>query len=179
MRALAPLTLIAGLIVGALTAPRDSVAQDVEELGRVRGVKPPAGYYETLARYPNAYQFQEVWKAIALQVRERRQALAHARDYAGLNAHMRDGPSRAVAQAAGTAVQGTIRVPVLVGYFSDSTHAFQPDTASLRSTLFTPGATAPYSVTSFYDEMSNSLLTVTGDVIGWFKVDSASTCGMK
>ena len=175
MRALAPLTLITGLIVGAMTAPLDLVAQDVEELGRVHGVKPPPGYYETLARYPNAYQFQEVWKDIARQVRERRQALARARDYAGLNAHLRDGPSRAVAQAAGTAVQGTIRIPVLVGYFSDSTQAFHPDTASLRSTLFTPGATAPYSVTSFYDEMSNSLVTVTGDVIGWFKVDSAST----
>ncbi len=41
--------------------------------------------------------------------------------------------------------------------------------------LFNTNAAAPYSVRTFYDEVSNSLVTVQGDVIGWFKVDSAST----
>jgi len=175
MRALAPLTLFAGLIVATAAAPPDLVAQDVEELGRQHGVRPPPGYYEVLAADPTAYQFREVWKDIARQVSERRRALARAGDWAGLNAHLSDGPSRAVATAAGTAVAGTFRFPVLVGVFMDSTHAFLPDTAGLNAKLFTTGAAPPYSVTKYYDEVSNGLLTVTGDVIGWFAADSAST----
>ncbi|MEE9131975.1 MAG: hypothetical protein V3U13_00305, partial [Gemmatimonadota bacterium] len=127
MRASVPLTLIAGtclIVVGRAAVPLDLVAQDVEMLGRIHGVKPPPAYYETLARYPNAYQFEKVWKEIARQVRERRQALARAGDFDALNAHFRSGgPSRATAQAAGAAITGTFRFPVLVGYFSDSTHA--------------------------------------------------------
>jgi M6 family metalloprotease-like protein len=174
------LPLAAGicLTVALAAAPPDLGAQDVEMLGRIHGVRPPPAYYEVLARDPTAYQFQRVWKHIARQVRERRRALAEAGDYATLNSHWRDGgPSRAAAQAAGSAVQGTFRIPVLIGIFADSTHTFLPDSADLDSVLFntaTPPA-APYSVTTFYDEVSNSLVTVTGDIIGWFTVDSAST----
>ncbi len=163
-------------LASALSVPSDLGAQDVEMRGWVNGVRPPPGYYEVLARDPTAYQFQKVWKEIAQQVRERRQALALAGDFASLNAHLRGGqPSRSAAQAAGTAIAGTFRFPVLVGYFSDSTHVFQPDTATLNSVLFSTAAAPPYSVSTYYDEMSNSLVTVIGDVIGWFKVDSAST----
>jgi M6 family metalloprotease-like protein len=151
-------------------------AQDVEMRGRINGVRPPPGYFEVLARDPNAYQFEEVWKELARQVIERRQALARANDYATLNAHFRTGAaSAAAARAAGVAVAMSVRIPVLVGVFSDSTQHFLPDTADLRSTLWGTGTAPPYSVTTFYDEMSNSLLQVTGDIIGWFPVDSPST----
>jgi M6 family metalloprotease-like protein len=163
------------LVLGAAAAPQGLQAQDVEMRGRVHGVRPPPGYYEVLASDPTAYRFQEVWKDIARQVRERRQELARAGDYATLNAHLRNGPSRAAAQAAGLAVTGTFRIPVLVGVFKDSTHNFLPDTAGLNSKMFRTSPAPPYSITTFYDEVSNSLLTVTGDVIGWFAVDSAST----
>jgi M6 family metalloprotease-like protein len=165
--------LFAGLIV-ATAAPPDLVAQDVEELGRKHGVRPPPGYYEVLAADPTAYQFNEVWREIARQVSEQRRALARAGDWAGLNAHLADGPSRAAATAAGIAVTGTFRFPVITGMFSDSTHALLPDTAGLNAKLFTTGAAPPYSITKYYDEVSNTLLTVTGDVVGWFTVDSAA-----
>jgi len=175
MRAFAPLTLFASLVVATAAIPPDIFAQDVEELGRRHGVRPPPGYYETLARDPTAFQFQGVWKEIARQVRERRAALAKSGDYARLNAHFAEGgPSAAAASAAGTAITGTFRFPVLVGMFSDSTHTFEPDTGSLRGVLFNTAAAPPYSVTTFYDEMSSGLLQVTGEVIGWFTVDSAA-----
>jgi M6 family metalloprotease-like protein len=171
------LTLAVGacLFVSA-AAPFHLVAQDVEMRGRVNGVRPPPGYFEVLARDPNAYQFEEVWKELARQVIERRRALAQANDLAALNAHFHTGvASAAAARTAGVAVAGTIRIPVLVGVFSDSTQHFLPDTADLRSTLWGTGTTPPYTVTTFYDEMSNGLLQITGDIIGWFPVDSPST----
>jgi M6 family metalloprotease-like protein len=164
------------LTIVAAAVPPDLGAQDVEMLGRIHGVRPPPGYYEVLARDPNAYQFQRVWKEIARQVRERRRALAQAGDYATLNAHFSGGrPSRAAAQAAGTALQGTFRIPVLIGIFKDSTHTFLPDSADLDTVIFDIGTPPPYSVTTYYDEVSDGLVTVTGDIIGWFTVDSAST----
>lgn len=178
MRVPTLLPLAAGicLTLALAAVPPDLGAQDVEMRGRMHGVRPPPAYYEVLARDPTAYQFQRVWKEIARQVRERRRALAQAGDYGTLNSHWRGGrPSRAAAQAAGTALQGTFRIPVLMGYFADSTHTFQPTQAQIDSVLFSTLTALPYSVTTYYDEVSDSLVTVTGDVIGWFKVDSVST----
>ncbi|HSG81030.1 MAG TPA: M6 family metalloprotease domain-containing protein [Gemmatimonadota bacterium] len=180
MRTSVPFSLA---IVGVLALcgwPTELAAQsrvtDVELRGRAHGVRPPPGYYEMLARDPNAYEFQRVWRSIAEQVRQRRQALAGQNDFRTMNEHFRvDGPSRTAAQASGAAVSGTFRFPVLIGYFADSTHTHQPDTATLRTTLFGAGGAPPYSITTYYDEVSGGLLTVTGDVIGWFKMDSAAT----
>jgi M6 family metalloprotease-like protein len=167
---------IAACLVYSAAAPLQVAAQDVEMRGRINGVRPPPGYFDVLARDPNAYQFEEVWKDLARQVIERRQALARANDYAALNAHFRSGvASAATARAAGVAVAISVRIPVLVGVFSDSTQHFLPDTAALRSALWGTGTAPPHTVTTFYDEMSNSLLQVTGDIIGWFPVDSPST----
>jgi len=166
---------VTAALLGAVSAP-DVSAQDVEMIGRIHGTRPPPGYYRVLARDPTAYQFQEVWKQIARQVIERRLALTKVNDFAALNAHFGGGrPSATAARAAGSAVAGTLRIPVLVGVFADSTHVLEPDTASLRNRLWGNVAAPAYSVTTFYTEMSNGLVQVAGDVIGWFAVDSAST----
>jgi M6 family metalloprotease-like protein len=164
------------LAVGAAAAPPELGAQDVEMRGRVTGKRPPAAYYEMLARDPSAFQFRRVWKEYARQVRERRQAMVRAGDYRNLNAHLQ-GPqaSVAVARASGAAVAGTFDFPVLLGIFSDSTYTTLPDSTTLNNTLFNTGAPPPYSITTYYDELSNGLLTVTGDVVNWVTVDSAAS----
>ena len=141
---------ISTCLLFSAAAPLHLAAQDVEMRGRINGVRPPPGYFEVLARDPNAYQFEEVWKELARQVIERRQALARANDYATLNAHFRTGAaSAAAARAAGVAVAMSVRIPVLVGVFFDSTQHFLPDTADLRSTLWGTGTAPPYSVTTW------------------------------
>lgn len=168
------LTTLGSLLLAA--TPCVSAGQDVEMLGRMHGARPPRGYYDVLARDPNAYRFQEAWTPLSRRIMERRFALMKVNDFAALNAHFEAGRSSvAAAQATGSAIAGALRIPVLVGVFSDSTHVFLPDTASLRTRLWGTAATPPYSVTTFYAEMSNGLMEITGDVIGWFAVDSAST----
>lgn len=164
------------LAAGAAADPPELGAQDVEMRGRVTGKRPPAAYYEMLARDPSAFQFRRVWKEYARQVRERRQAMVQAGDYRSLNAHLQGAQaSAAVARASGAAVAGTFDFPVLLGIFSDSTYTTLPDSTTLNNTLFHTGAVPPYSITTYYDELSNGLLTVTGDIVNWVTVDSAST----
>lgn len=170
--------LAAGVYLAITTAapPADLGAQDVEARGRAHGVRPPAAYYEMLRRDPSAYQFQRVWRARARQVRERRQEMVRARDYGSLNAHLRGvQASAAMAQASGAAVSGTFNFPVLLGLFSDSTHTILPDSVTLDNILFSPSAAPPYSITTYYDESSNGLLAVGGDIVNWFTVDSAAS----
>ncbi len=163
------------LALSMLRAASDVGAQDVEMRGRVNGIRPPAGYYEVLARDPNAYRFQRVWKERARRVRERRRALAQAGDYATLNSHFRGArPSMVAVQASGAALSGTFRIPVLIGVFADSSNSFRPDAATLEDVLFSTSTAPPYSVGTYYDELSNGLVEVVGDVIGWFPVDSVS-----
>ncbi|UCF20233.1 MAG: M6 family metalloprotease domain-containing protein [Gemmatimonadota bacterium] len=163
------------LATSLLGAVPDLDAQDVEMRGRVNGIRPPAGYYDVLARDPNAYEFQRVWKEVARGVRERRQALAGAGDYSTLNSHFREArPSKTAAQASGVALSGSFRIPVLIGVFADSSNSFRPDAGTLNNVLFGTSAAPPYSVRMYYDELSNGLVEVIGDVIGWFPVDSTS-----
>jgi immune inhibitor A len=164
------------LAVAAAAAPPDLSAQDVEQRGRLTGKRPPAAYYEVLARDPGAYQFQRAWKAYARRVRERRRAMVQAGDYRGLNAHLRGvQASVAAAQASGAAVSGSFHFPVLLGLFSDGTHVTLPDSTTLDNILFNTAAAPPYSIPTYYDELSNGLLTVSGDIVNWVTVNSAST----
>jgi M6 family metalloprotease-like protein len=129
-----------------------------------------------LSRDPTAYQFQRVWKDRAREVRERRRSMVQAGDYRGLNAHLRGvRASVAAAQTSGAAVTGTFDFPVLLGLFSDSTHTTLPDSITLDNILFTAAAAPPYSIGTYYDELSNGLLTVGGDIVNWVTVDSAAS----
>jgi M6 family metalloprotease-like protein len=144
--------------------------------GRVHGVRPPAAYYEMLSRDPTAYRFQRVWKERAREVRERRRSMMQAGDYRGLNAHLRGvRASVAAAQTSGAAATGTFTFPVLMGIFNDGTHTLLPDSATLDNILFTAAAAPPYSIPTYYDELSNGLLTVDGDIVNWVTVNNAAS----
>jgi M6 family metalloprotease-like protein len=167
---------VAYLAIATAAVPPELSAQDVEMRGRVTGKRPPAAYYEMLAQDPSAFQFQRVWKDYARRVRERRQAMVQAGDYRSLNAHLEGAQaSVAAARASGAAVSGTFNFPVLLGLFSDSTHTTLPNPITLDNILFSTAAAPPYSITTYYDELSNGLLTVSGDIVNWVTVDSAST----
>ncbi|NIN72666.1 MAG: M6 family metalloprotease domain-containing protein [Gemmatimonadetes bacterium] len=164
------------LVVTAAGVPPDLSAQDVEMRGRETGKRPPAAYYERLAQDPDAYQFQRVWKGFARRVRERRTELVRAGDFRNLNAHLSGvQASVAAAQASGAAVAGSFSFPVLLGLFNDSTHSTLPDSITLDNTLFSTAAAPPYSIPTYYDELSNGLLTVGGDIVNWVTVANAST----
>ena len=161
-------------LVGLGLAP-SVAAQDVEAIGRRWGTTPPPAYYQRLQTDPAAYQFGAAWRRRAHAVMQQRGALRARTDITRLNAGFPNGvPSRSSAQAAGTAVTGTFAIPLFLGGFANNTSS-SFDSASYQSKLFGTATAPPYTVSTYYDEISRGMLTLTGTVFGWFAADSNDT----
>ena len=112
-----------------------------------------------------------VWRVRARRVAAlRRQMLAQGR-FAELNAPLAAGaPARSA-----MVVSDTQFVPVLLFSYQgiDSTQ-FMRDSTQYRSLLFDaiPPGGNPYTLRTFYEQMSNGLFSMQGKVMGWVRLDS-------
>lgn len=134
---------------------------------------------------PRGFDFSPdgVWRRRAREVaRLRRQAIARG-DFALVNqaitiASGRQAVFAAPSQlgaAAATAVTGVLRVPTLLVRYTDTIpqSAFTP--AAYADVLFDSVAppARPYSVRTYYEEISNTLFSVQGVVVGWITLDTS------
>ena len=162
-------------------------AADIIHRGLIHGgARPPAGFYRFVAAHPHAFEFSHGWLARARAVREHRAALRARGDWqllrlpAGLLRGGAVAPSLAAAAgpvAAGTAVGGTLRYPTFLPLFSNTSAADSEvmDPAAVASEFWGTAAAPPYSITTYYQEISDSLLTVTGTVIPPIRVSKTDT----
>jgi len=108
------------------------------------------------------------WRLQTRRVVETRARLLTERRFDLLNAPV----AAAVSSPSPAAVTGVKQVPAVLFRFSDVGSATAFDTAQYRGLLF--GATAPgdrpYSMRSYYDEMSSGLVSLQGRVIGWLQL---------
>jgi M6 family metalloprotease-like protein len=177
--------VLAGVLLVLLVLPRTAGAQsDVEMVGRMRGgARPPRGYYEALQRDPAAFRFSPDNGWI-------RRSRAVARRRAELRATMLRGsaPRRAPGESSvpeaqlsrapaawgpGSVVQGDLNVPVFLAAYantpaSDTTGALSRDIMEYR--LYGMHAAPPYSVYSYYQEVSGGRMFVNGTVLDWTQV---------
>jgi len=103
------------------------------------------------------------WRKRTFQIRQYRQQLLRSGAMATLNA----GP-------VGTRVSGSFNIPVLPVTFSNVAPPFT--VAQYQDVLFNPVPTAhPYSVKTFYEQVSNNALQINGVVQNWVTADSADT----
>ncbi len=154
--------------MAAMLLPTALVAQtDVEELGRRHGAKPPPGYYATLRSMPDAFQFSRHngWIRRGRSVAAARSRI-RGRTAAGLL-------QRRPAQVATGVVGGAVNVPVFLILFSNTDSASLvtgvPQSAIERR-LYGTDPAPPYSVHTYYRELSNDLLFVNGTVFDWTRV---------
>jgi M6 family metalloprotease-like protein len=120
----------------------------------------PASYFEVKAKNPRAFTHQRAWVKKAQRLRAAREAVPA----------LREGALAPLLQE--LAVGGTLRVPVLPGYFANEGSA-PSSTSILQNQLFDNNATG--TVTQYYDEVSYGQLTVDGDVQGWIHVSRNDT----
>jgi M6 family metalloprotease-like protein len=120
------------------------------------------------------FDFSEdgVWRVRARRVSELRRSLLAQGRITSLNAPMQvGGPAPAA-----TAVTGTIQVPVvLISYQGVDSFTYMRDTAQYTSVLFStsPPGGSPYTLRTFYEQMSNGLFGMTGRITRWVRLDSA------
>ncbi|HUL03700.1 MAG TPA: M6 family metalloprotease domain-containing protein [Gemmatimonadales bacterium] len=111
-----------------------------------------------------------VWRARARRIRETRAALLSQRAFARLNAGAAaPGAAGAAVAASGTVVTGVLQVPAILLRFADTNVPALHDTSEYRVVLFgtTPPAGRPYTIRTFYEELSHGLFSMQGQVLGW------------
>jgi len=122
-----------------------------------------------------------VWRRDARAVRALRRQLLSRRNFPALNAPMEAGGGAALAGAtparSSAAVSGVLRVPAILFKFRDTPSSQIRSTTDYDQVLFaaTPtGASAgrPYTYRTFYEQMSNGLLSVQGQTYGYAVLDS-------
>lgn len=111
-----------------------------------------------------------VWRARARAVARARAALLGRRDFSSLNAPL---TGAGLTQGA-TAVSGTLLVPAILLRYKDTNLGALRDTAQYSAVLFgaTPPAGRPYTVRTYYEELSRGLFSMQGRVLGWAALDS-------
>ena len=118
------------------------------------------------------FRKEGVWRVRARRVSELRHQMLVQGRMAALNAPMLvGGPAPSAA-----AVTGTILVPALLfSYQGVDAAQFMRDTAQYTSVLFgaSPPAGSPYTLRTFYEQMSNGVFSMRGKMIGWVVLDSA------
>jgi len=116
-----------------------------------------------------------VWRSRAREVAGARYRLLARGAYAELNAPV---AGAALIAGAAAALGGTLAVPaILFSYPGVDSAQFMRAPGQYQSGLFgaAPPAGVPYSLRSFYMELSNGLLDVPGQVVGWARLDSAES----
>jgi M6 family metalloprotease-like protein len=167
-------TVVAVLCLAAATrvAAQDGGA-DVIRRGLIHGgARPPAAFNQMRAR-PGAFEFQHGWLERARAVRQNRQVLRSRGAWQLLNAAAAPGGPAASA----TAVGGTLRYPTFLPLFSNTTAVDSAlmDPTAVASRFWGTAPAPPYSVTTYYKEISGARLTVTGGVIPPIRVSQSDT----
>ena len=115
-----------------------------------------------------------VWRRQARAVRAVRARLLSRRNFGALNAPM---AAAGAPLASGAAVSGVLRVPAILFKFKDTPAAQLRTATQYNQVLFAAsptGASAgrPYTYRSYYEQLSNGLLSVQGQTYGYAALDS-------
>ncbi len=123
---------------------------------------------------PKGFDFSPngVWRRKAKLVIQARAAAMARADFLSLNRPL----SLAGPAPTSLAVTGVLKIPVLLVRFKDTDTTTLSAPGAYDSVLLgtTPPAGRPYTVYTFYQEISGGLLKVEGVVIGWITLDSAN-----
>jgi M6 family metalloprotease-like protein len=106
-----------------------------------------------------------VWRGRARRIAQSRAGLVSQRAFSRLNQAL--APPLAGPAASGVALGGTLKVPAILMRFADTPAPFLP--ASYDTVLFgtTPPYGRPYTIRTFYEQLSRGVFSMQGQVLGW------------
>lgn len=146
--------VFSSVLLSALVCATGAQAQRPSQRGALPSWEPPGFDFSA----------DGVWRVRARAVARARAALLNRRQFAQLNA-----PLAGASGPAAPAVAGVLRVPVVLFSYKDTPAGDLRDTAVYRSLLFStsPPLGRPYTYRTFYEQLSNGLFSVQGDVFGY------------
>jgi len=154
------LSAVLAMTLLSVLAPSGVSGQDVEMLNRWYGNRPPDGYYETLARDPNAFRFSH-------EGRERLETLRRAPQ---LRAILPSGaaavPARAIGPRDGP-LEGTFRFPLILGLFSDGPQTAPFSRDRVHEEFFAGPNSHYQTIPELYTEMSGGRLLLEAVTFDW------------
>ena len=165
--------LIATACIGGANVASLAAQTDVEELGKRYGTTPPPAYYELLRTNPNAFQFspENGWiqraRRVAAARNQRRGGRLDGEFFFSPAAHTEDG-----------IVKGDVFMPVFLVLFSNTDSASLATNiprSAIETRLYSTDPAPPYSVHTYYREVSNDSVRVYGTVFDWTRVSSPDT----
>ncbi len=166
---------MAAAALGTAAGVAHAQTDDVTALGLAHGgARPPAGYYAMKALHPDAFEFspRNGWIVRGRAVAARRNVWRASVAWPGLSL------SPTASQPTGGVLHGDLNVPVFLILFANtdsaSITAAVPSSA-IAQRLYGTQTAPPYSVTSYYRELSHDSLRVNGTVFDWKRVPSADT----
>lgn len=131
---------------------------------------------------PRGFDFTAdgVWRVRARAVARLRAAALARGDFASLNAAVRSAANLVQLGAPVTAplaVSGVLRVPVFLVHYRNTDPASLRTAAEYYDALLAASPTLgrPFTIRTFYEQMSNGLLSVQGVIAGWVVLDSSDT----
>ncbi len=157
-----------------LVAYASATAQtDVEELGRRFGATPPPSYYEMLRSNPDAFQFSpdNGW------VRRGRRIAAERNRRRGRRSLEERVFLTQAAHDQGGVMVGNVYMPVFLILFSNTDSvdiATNVPRSAIEQSLYDTTPAPPYSVYSYYREVSDNRVNVYGTVYDWAYVPGDS-----
>lgn len=140
-------------------------AQDVELLGRIHGVQPPPGYYETMDRNPRAFEIGRGW-----QRRTGFRLQGDGPPPAGDDLTGRIQLAPAAVTGLGpreTPVSGTFEFPVLLGRFADTETVRYTRQDVQREFFDGPTTGGRRTLPEYYDAASNGHVELVGRSFDW------------
>src|SRR3989441_5865160 len=157
-----PRSLVLVVVVSALSVPAVTRAQQA----------PPPRVRREIPGFD--FRKDGVWRRQARAVRAQRARLLSRRNFGALNAPM---AAAAAPLGSAPAVSGVLRVPAVLFKFKDTPASQLRTTVAYNQVLFgvaPVGAAAgrPYTYRTFYEQMSNDLLSVQGQTFGYAALDS-------
>ncbi len=147
--------------MGLLGLPLCASGQDVEMLGERYGTPVPEGYVRsTLSGGGTAFEFRRGWSA----------RLGEPEGGDVDRPAFRSGPQPLGPRQ--EAVQGTFRVPVLLGLYANSDPVPPFGREAIQDAYFGAGAG---TITDFYDEVSGGRVTLLGELVDWVSAPRPDT----
>ena len=127
------------------------------------GVELPQAYYDRVRDDRNAFQFRHAWLEKTERIRQNRNRYIAERGFFNRDLITMDARRE-------LAVAGTFRIPVMCGKYSNT--LIEPWPVSTLPTRLFDGPFLPYTLNTFYAEISYGDLNVVGDVLGWTQLQN-------